>query len=858
MATSSLSTSLLVRTGLNDQRTPTMHPRTDGVIRFLMAYAGPVLRQLAAMLVAVTALGALSCGGGEQVGPQAPTAAPTSETTPTRAPATPAQTAPATPVATATATPAATAAPTPAPSPTATATPSPEPTPSPVIVTGPLLVFSEIVEVDEGRPRYGRTETRRIYAYDLSADRYWIAFDYHHTVLGSRQERSAVKVAGESLIVWTEDEVRHVSIAGETERVLFQYDQISWFEPSPDGTKVAIVYGVNPSGGTRHAGVLVIDIATGRELLDTGRRFDPIFTGYSNVLRQRWHADGTALLVEERGKPGLLRLDGTFDVLPEDWHISPDLRHALRVGEEIGGISLNRHHGRVVWESLEVLDAETGDVVWTVQAEEGGGLYQQLDSFGDSWWGPGLPTEQAWEDRRHVFFNELAPEPDWRVGHQPHLGVPKVLDVATGEVQPLTAEVRGLLRGPVGGAARGSRSSAGRMSYDGRVIWEGAWFKYLGLIEPVGDIELRGIVPQHIAVEVDPPPPPPREEMVGPLLLYEVQRRQTTTPRLAIAYDVGTGQKWTVHRREDSCSPSPPQAAQGGFVICTRSELLHVAVDGKVALLDWRPDEFWASPDGRKLAMRFYGGGLGPDGRDNPARTVVIEVPSGEQILRVVHSEIPPALGLPSAEQAWTVWRQAWTSDSSAVVLEVVDDNTGHGGPAVGVIARLDGTLHLIPCPVDDYSSTSKCYAPDGGHVVRGRNSESGDYTDSNWRYIDILDSETEEVLWSVELSVVLRDLDWEWASTEHLAWSYALLPRVYTSVFSPDARIGNADVSVLDIRTGEGEALDFEDYLTRFHSPRATTDCPENPGHSCKIILDGEVVGEGRWPTIIGLVELE
>jgi hypothetical protein len=51
---------------------------------------------------------------------------------------------------------------------------------------------------------------------------------------------------------------------------------------------------------------------------------------------------------------------------------------------------------------------------------------------------------------------------------------------------------------------------------------------------------------------------------------------------------------------------------------------------------------------------------------------------------------------------------------------------------------------------------------------------------------------------------------------------------------------------------------LDIDDYLARFHSPRASTDCPESPGHSCKILLDGEVVGEGRWPTIIGIVELD
>ena len=37
-----------------------------------------------------------------------------------------------------------------------------------------------------------------------------------------------------------------------------------------------------------------------------------------------------------------------------------------------------------------------------------------------------------------------------------------------------------------------------------------------------------------------------------------------------------------------------------------------------------------------------------------------------------------------------------------------------------------------------------------------------------------------------------------------------------------------------------------------------ASADCPENPAHSCRILLDGAVVGEGRWPAIIGVIELD
>ena len=182
-------------------------------------------------------------------------------------------------------------------------------------------------------------------------------------------------------------------------------------------------------------------------------------------------------------------------MLAEDWHVSPDLRYALRVGEEVGAISHNPHHIQRVWESLDVLDVETGDVLWTVQSQEGGGLYKHLYSAGDGWWGPGFYKEPVWEDRRHVFFTELAPEPDWRVGYQPSLGVLKVLDVATGEVQPFTTEVEERLRGRIGSDCGSRWSSVCRILYDGRVIWEGAsgWFRHLGVIALDDTIELRGI-----------------------------------------------------------------------------------------------------------------------------------------------------------------------------------------------------------------------------------------------------------------------------------------------------------------------------------------------------------------------------
>ena len=74
-----------------------------------------------------------------------------------------------------------------------------------------------------------------------------------------------------------------------------------------------------------------------------------------------------------------------------------------------------------------------------------------------------------------------------------------------------------------------------------------------------------------------------------------------------------------------------------------------------------------------------------------------------------------------------------------------------------------------------------------------------------------------------------------------------------------PEHAARHAEVSALDATTDEIEVMDSAEYLARFHPPsRATTDCPAHPAQPCDILLDGEVIGEGRWPRIIGFIELD
>ena len=838
---------------------------------------------LAVGLAVVAALLALSCEGGETPPATAPAATATPEATasaiatPTAAPATTP-----TPTPTATATPAVA-------TPTATATFARTPTLPPTLiesaptgtVTGPLIVFYEVTEwIDTPRAHLdeegavearSRDHTRRVYVYDIGADQYWAAFEYAHTGLIERRqpgndyflrtydEMSAVQVAGQSLVVWSLGQVRRVNLGGRTERILFEHDQISWIEVSPDGTKVAIMYGV----ATRFYGtsaVVVLDVATGEELLHTGRRFDPIFIDRARSFRypDRWNADGTALLVEEEDERGLLRLDGEFRVLPPDWHLSPDLRYAVRGGAELG-----QHSGVRFWRSFDVLDVEDGAVLWSVQAATGGAVtwdYGGYGGYGRAWW-PHSRFEVNTSDTPYLMtFRELDPGADdsgeWYVR--------ATLDVETGEIEPFTGDVEELLA-PRAWTDCGRYKLAApiecRIAYDGRTIWVGAQgqIETIGLIYPVADLTVRGPARMDAVVVPDPPPPPPRDEMRGPILLYEIHKDHPTRPRLAIAYDQGTGRSWTLHRRENRESCRAHQVAYEGFIACNgtperypgASELLYVGVDGRtVTLLPYAPHvSFRVAPDGTMVATSSL---------DD---LYVLSLPSGAALLTMVSEDIYGAFGDDVLEQSPDSARfRGWRTDGA--VLFVTVSLEGYRN-VVDASLTLDGEVTPMPPGV---LGTGANLSADMRYLARGTDEALSE--DGRWSHIYILDFPTGRLLWSIDPAEPLSDSYWEWASPTTFAWSSGRR-EPYSSVnhgatlFDFDSQAPSlgerAEVSIIDVTTGEIEVMDSADYLARFYPPgRATVDCPANSGHPCRILLDGKVVGEGRWPTIIGIVELD
>ena len=783
---------------------------------------------------------ALACGG------DAPAPLPTETTTPASTPPTVA-TPPSTPVPTPVATP------TPTPTPEPTPTPFPTPTGPAVTVTGPLVVFSDrIGEVTWDGDNQRRVETRRVYVYDLGADTYWAAFDHRDAV---------IEMAAASLIVWTEGQLRRVGLNGYTEAILFEREGIETVElkASPDGTKVALLY---------DGRLLVLDVATGEELLRVP--YPAIPEGWHALHLGNWHADGHSLAVTGRrwGQTALVSLDGTVRVLPEGWLPSPGLRYAVR-------FTGSSDYWGLVREGFEVVDVQSEAVLATVVPQNHpwlvpyGAVTQQ--SWPNDWYGTGWRSSPD----QYMYFELTSGEgkystqgarilQDWEYGtsiwNAGYYGVlePRILDISTGDHRALPRAEwhsiqRELLRSECERWWQWWRISTEIprciLLYGDEFAWHGVNIRALGIVE-TDPFVMRGITPSKRWRQPDAPALPAREDLIGPILVWSAQgdtgyalddhgSLRLYEQRHIILYDEGTGNSWQYTPGKQFYHPS--QEYPG--VAAVKDGLIMWEWDGTldyVSLFNQTPQTIvedtreWfhvtTSPNGSMVVVEWFGFWA-------PDRPIVVYgIPSGEKILSFRKSEIPvdsSKVDCHGGSNFISVDR--WGIQGNDLVLTTM----GEGG-----CDALLGTLSIDGSYTDRTTlGCLSCLSPDLRHYFTGES---------------IIETSSGTPIWSLDVDdhTIAYNYYRTWISPEYFAWSDEWFD--FQSQRIPFGA-ESAEVSVLHVPTGEVEVMDSAEYLARFRpEPRARAECPDDRTQPCRILLDGEVVGEGLWASIIGFIELD
>lgn len=202
-----------------------------------------------------------------------------------------------------------------------------------------------------------------------------------------------------------------------------------------------------------------------------------------------------------------------------------------------------------------------------------------------------------------------------------------------------------------------------------------------------------------------------------------------------------------------------------------------------------------------------------------------------------------------------------WTLDEDAVSIVYAVPGEEQAG-----ILTLAGEFHPLPAGVAERN-----LAPGLRHFVQwwavqdeARNDEQGDDGEGPkaWSF-DIVEVPGGRTLYTVAAQAGggssagdWRWVSWEWADANTFAWSNGF--DFHSFRLGGKAPPPVDEVKVLDITTGEIEILTGSAYATRFATPGASVNCTEDTIRPCSVLIDGEVVGQGRWATIIGSIDLE
>ncbi len=757
------------------------------------------------------------------------------------------------------------------PTPEPTPTPFPTPTGPAVTVTGPLIVFSDrIGEVTWVGDDRRRVETRRVYVYDLGADTYWAAFDYQDAV---------IELAGASLIVWTEGQLRRVGLNGYTEAVLFEADgdgtaDAAELKASPDGAKVALLY-----DGT----LRVLDVATGEELLRL-----PLSRGRLG----NWHADGHSLAMTDgpNGQTVLVSLDGTQRELPEEWCLSPDLRYALPHGRCSYSFGELPYLG---WEFFGLIDVETGQLLQVVVAEDGYEIVPWAWSGPDQFvylvlTPPNVPRHSSTFREARIYLDawkrnlEIYARREGIETFEPRLldiktedsVQPRLRRVETGESEVLTRDQWNESHVPYphvvcnyNAWGRDPTLPGCHLIDEKRIVWEGGRdLRLVGRVDLDEPVVVRGISPALRWRQPATEALPSRQEIVGPLLAWSIQagsKHETTEDggrrlyemRRVMVHDEGTGRTW---RAFDYRSAHPEirwdhtlawvDTARNGFLVWggINDAVHYIGLDRQHdhAFRAWnvRWDNIRISSDGTRAAVLMYGYGLR-----------IFDVQSGDITLEITNEDLLLFVRDAHELNEWDepLWISPWNNDGTAFAMSF---GTPIGGETItGIFSLHDGFTLLPSVYLGPYD-----FSPDFGYVAYGL------YSLEIWKIADL---SSPFLSLQTELTPSKNGRryfsDWEWSSSEHLAQSlYFDFDQREFSELKLDHHIPGTpfdEINVLHIPTGELEVMDSAEYLARFHpDSRARAECPDDRTQPCRILLDGEVVGEGLWASIIGFIELD
>ena len=786
----------------------------------------------------------------------------------------------------------------------------PRPDPPPVATaTGPLVVFTIVSATVLWRDEDGWRLAEDVYVLDTAKDRYWRAATRWPDWGG---ERGGVLLAGEGLIVWDEQQARRVGLDGREEAVLYEGKTLSDLSVSPDGSKVAILVSKTLIVLDSTTGALLHHLYLPRSLSESLP--DATNSAYAlagwNAASDRIAFAASARSPAEETRMAILAPNGTVHALPPNaGYLSPDFRYAIQPHDGgNGNFRLSRFpydpywSWGWVWSGFDVFETASGRVVRTVTATDDTFTMPHGPSFQPRWqwpgWWPGSDRFSWFEMRRRVpgecgyDFREQPPAEGsvtaasdcisameivltditwWKesVGVTYSAPAARTLDIASGAIgQPSPDEWYGLRMDGTrlttqGSCERYASGQACSLILNGRPVWNGT-VTAVGVVDPDGPLTLRGVRPRDIPRLPDPPAPPARAEIIGPLFAWSVAGSHEMSVdtagndrfhpiRRVMVRDEGTGRSWRVfdyRLRGGLVWPAP-----GGFV-SRNGTLRYVALTGQARPLPIAIRGAHISPSGRHVLVSTRAAGL------IEVTLTLFALPPGEEILRVDSSEPRFDDALREAREyaddsdyvpADALVPLAWSADETAITVGLGN----HWKDRPDAVLGFDGGFAILPdSPPEAHLSPDFRY-----YVPAGR----GTIAQSSWMWdaIDIVEVASGQTV----RTVPVRDLSgaavgfsgWSWTRDGRFVWGSPGLQFRAGRIIAGDDGV----VWLLDVETGATERLTAQEYAARLPAPdseRASVQCPGNadPIQWCDVLLDGKVVGEGRWAEAIGFVALD